>query len=133
VPHWHPAVGLGQQQSRARGYSILPVPASQEITDVFQGIMEKQMAEFSGARSAAAPGDDLDQGNYAGDMAAMISRLSPREREVAELVAQGLSDREISSRLVISRRTVESHVAHIFTKLGLSSRVRLATYMVRLS
>jgi len=64
---------------------------------------------------------------------AEFSRLSPREREVADLVAQGLSDREISSRLVISKRTAESHVAHIFTKLGFSSRVQLATYIARLS
>ena len=56
----------------------------------------------------------------------VLNRLSPREREVAELVTQGLSDREISSRLVISRRTAESHVAHILTKLGFSSRVQVA-------
>lgn len=60
-----------------------------------------------------------------------MDKLSPREREVAGLVAEGLRDREISSRLVISRRTAESHVAHILTKLGLSSRVQLATYIAR--
>jgi non-specific serine/threonine protein kinase len=63
----------------------------------------------------------------------MITKLSPREREVADLVAQGLRDREISSRLVISPRTAESHVAHILRKLGLSSRVQLAAYVARLS
>jgi DNA-binding NarL/FixJ family response regulator len=62
-----------------------------------------------------------------------IDTLSPREREVADLVAEGLRDREISSRLVISRRTAESHVAHILTKLGFSSRVQLAAYVARLS
>lgn len=67
------------------------------------------------------------------DVEVMISKLSPREREVADLVAQGLRDREISSRLVISRRTAESHVAHILTKLGFSSRVQLAAYVARLS
>ena len=64
--------------------------------------------------------------------AVKIDKLSPREREVADLIAQGLRDREISSRLVISRRTAESHVAHILTKLDFSSRVQLATYVARL-
>jgi DNA-binding NarL/FixJ family response regulator len=63
----------------------------------------------------------------------MMSKLSPREREVADLVTQGLSDREISSRLLISRRTAESHVAHILTKLGFSSRVQVAACVARLS
>jgi DNA-binding NarL/FixJ family response regulator len=61
----------------------------------------------------------------------MDSRLSPRELQVAELVTEGLSDREISSRLRISQRTAESHVAHILTKLGFSSRVQVAAYMTR--
>jgi non-specific serine/threonine protein kinase len=68
-----------------------------------------------------------------GKMLIKMDELSPREREVADLVAEGLRNREISSRLVISRRTAESHVAHILTKLGLSSRVQLATYVARLS
>ena len=48
--------------------------------------------------------------------------LTAREREVAELVAQGLSDRDIAQRLVLSVRTVESHVAHVFAKTGLHRR-----------
>jgi len=68
-----------------------------------------------------------------GKMLIKMDELSPREREVADLVAEGLRNREISSRLVISRRTAESHVAHILTKLGFSSRVQLATYVARLS
>jgi DNA-binding NarL/FixJ family response regulator len=57
----------------------------------------------------------------------VLASLSPREREVAALVTQGLSDRQISEQLVISRRTAESHVSRILTKLGLSSRVQVAT------
>lgn len=90
------------------------------------------MAEFSQMRAVAAPGDGLALRDHASRVMAMMDRLSPREREVASLVTQGLSDREISFRLVISRRTAESHVAHIFTKLGFSSRVQLATYIARL-
>ncbi|MFH8981660.1 ATP-binding protein [Streptomyces varsoviensis] len=52
--------------------------------------------------------------------------LTPREREVAGLVAEGLTNREIAERLVISRRTVDAHVEHILAKLGYSSRTQVA-------
>ena len=55
--------------------------------------------------------------------------LTKREREVAALVAEGLSNRDIAARLVISRRTAEAHVEHILTKLGFSSRSQIATWM----
>jgi predicted ATPase/DNA-binding CsgD family transcriptional regulator len=51
--------------------------------------------------------------------------LTKREREIAELVASGLSNREIAGRLFISKRTVDAHVDHIFSKLEISSRVQL--------
>jgi predicted ATPase/DNA-binding CsgD family transcriptional regulator len=53
--------------------------------------------------------------------------LTSREREIAGLVASGLSNREIAERIVISRRTVAAHVEHIFSKLGISSRAQLAS------
>lgn len=57
--------------------------------------------------------------------------LSPRERQVTELVAAGLANREIARRLFVSQRTVESHLAHIFTKLCLGSRTQLALWATR--
>ncbi|MEV4681608.1 LuxR C-terminal-related transcriptional regulator [Streptomyces kurssanovii] len=53
--------------------------------------------------------------------------LTPREREVAALVAQGLSNREVAERLVISKRTADTHVEHILTKLGVTSRAQIPT------
>ena len=47
-----------------------------------------------------------------------LTRLTPREREVAVLVARGLSDRDIADTLVVSRRTAENHVHHVLLKLG---------------
>ena len=57
--------------------------------------------------------------------------LSKREREVAQLVAKGLSNREIAKRLYVSERTVDNHVHHILDKLGVDSRVQVATWLVR--
>jgi pimeloyl-ACP methyl ester carboxylesterase/DNA-binding CsgD family transcriptional regulator len=57
--------------------------------------------------------------------------LSKREREVAQLVAKGLSNREIATRLYVSERTVDNHVHHILDKLGVDSRVQVATWLVR--
>jgi DNA-binding CsgD family transcriptional regulator len=57
--------------------------------------------------------------------------LSRREREVAQLVANGLSNREIAERLYLSERTVDNHVHHILDKLGFDSRVQVATWMAR--
>jgi non-specific serine/threonine protein kinase len=44
-------------------------------------------------------------------------------------VAEGLSNREIAGRLVISKRTVDAHIEHIYSKLGVSSRVQLASWL----
>jgi non-specific serine/threonine protein kinase len=55
--------------------------------------------------------------------------LSVREREVARLVADGLSNKEIAGRLHLSVRTVESHIRHVLTKLGLVNRTQLANWV----
>jgi DNA-binding NarL/FixJ family response regulator len=54
--------------------------------------------------------------------------LSERQIEVARLVAAGFSNPEIASRLVISRRTAEHHVQHIYAKIGASSRASAALF-----
>ncbi|MGM7644544.1 ATP-binding protein [Nocardia sp. JW2] len=55
--------------------------------------------------------------------------LTPREREVARLVARGLTNREIATALVLSERTAQNHVQHILTKLGFTSRSRIASWV----
>lgn len=59
--------------------------------------------------------------------------LSRREAEVADLVAEGLSNREIGARLFISERTVESHVRKILERLGFTNRTQVAGWMATLS
>ncbi len=66
--------------------------------------------------------DPEDQG---GAGIRLASQLTAREREISGLVAAGLSNRQIAEKLFISRRTVGAHLAHIFVKLGITSRVML--------
>jgi non-specific serine/threonine protein kinase len=56
--------------------------------------------------------------------------LSSREREVARMVAGGLTDKEIALRLSLSRRTVEVHLAHVRRKLGLRNRAEVAVWAI---
>ena len=58
-------------------------------------------------------------------------RLSRRELEVARLVAEGLTNREIARRLDIGERTVETHLRRAMLKLRLSSRAQLAAWMAQ--
>jgi DNA-binding NarL/FixJ family response regulator len=59
------------------------------------------------------------------------SPLTAREIEVARLVAEGKSNREIAETLFISARTAQTHVTNILSKLDLESRAALAAYVVR--
>jgi DNA-binding NarL/FixJ family response regulator len=62
---------------------------------------------------------------------AALGRLTSREREVLEGVAEGLSDKEIAERLYISGKTVRSHVASILAKFGVESRLQALIFAVR--
>jgi DNA-binding NarL/FixJ family response regulator len=55
-----------------------------------------------------------------------LAGLSDREREIARLVGQGLTNPEIASTTFLSRKTVERHVSNVFAKLGVRNRVELA-------
>jgi predicted ATPase/class 3 adenylate cyclase/DNA-binding CsgD family transcriptional regulator len=59
------------------------------------------------------------------------SSLTPTERDVVRLVSEGLSNNDIATRLFVSPRTVQTHLTHVYTKLGLASRVQLAQEAAR--
>ncbi|MFC7219202.1 ATP-binding protein [Streptomyces polyrhachis] len=87
--------------------TMLPVP---ELVDLALG---------RAPETARVPPQDRRDGSALGP-------LTPREREVAALIAEGLSNRQIAERLVISKRTADAHVDHILTKLGFNSRAQVA-------
>jgi DNA-binding CsgD family transcriptional regulator len=66
-----------------------------------------------------------------GGRPAVGDRSTPTERAVVDLVSEGLANKAVAAKLFISLRTVESHLTHVYTKLGLSSRVQLVQEAVR--
>ncbi|MFF0637573.1 protein kinase [Nocardia sp. NPDC004151] len=57
-----------------------------------------------------------------------LESLTARERQVADLVAEGLTSKAIADRMVVSPRTVQGHIQHILTKLGFTSRAQIAAW-----
>jgi DNA-binding NarL/FixJ family response regulator len=112
-------------QAGATGYLLKRATSAElmaAIHDILNGgapmtgeIARRVIETFS--RSAPAPADNC--------------ALSDRENEVIELLARGYSDKEIAQRLDIKFPTVRSHVAKIFEKLQVRSRVEAATWFVR--
>lgn len=101
---------LGEQAFRAAFDAGRALPLDQAL-DV----------ALDAARPVAGPAEPAPRGRTRGV-------LTRRETEVAALVAAGLTNREIATRLVISQRTAEGHVENILVKLGLRSRAQLAAW-----
>lgn len=101
---------LGAVEAGASGYLLKDAPPH----------------ELIGAVRAAAAGESalapVIASRLLDRMRAPQASLSSREIEVLELVASGLSNTEVASTLFVSETTVKSHLAHIFTKLGVASR-----------
>jgi two-component system, NarL family, nitrate/nitrite response regulator NarL len=83
----------------------------------------------SGIRSHRGRKGVLPMYDEAGQSADATTLLSPRERDVASMIASGQQNKSISSQLCISEKTVKAHLTNIFKKLGLSSRTQLALFL----
>ena len=57
--------------------------------------------------------------------------LTPTERDVVRLVSEGLTNNDVATRLFVSPRTVQTHLTHVYAKLGLTSRVQLVQAAAR--
>jgi two-component system, NarL family, response regulator DevR len=62
-----------------------------------------------------------------------LARLSPRERNILELIADGLTNRQISERIHLAEKTVKNYVSNLLTKLGMERRTQAAVYAARLA
>ena len=86
----------------------------------------EEAAEYALSEESDQPEATIAQEHSAS--AEPMGDLTPREQEVAALVARGLTNRQVSSELSISERTAGNHVAHILTKLGFTSRTQIAAW-----
>lgn len=126
---------LGRRRSRAdqadyekRVASTRAKLGETAFTDAWTQGTRMTLEEAVGA--ALAPSEILPAAGPEKVGSRHASLFTPRECEVVALVAQGLSNREIASRLVISERTADTHVQHILNKLGVGSRVQVTAWAV---
>ena len=108
-------------QERPHRAALSPEQAGEELT-------REARAGRLDADAVAAVLDAAGQGRSRRRADLRPGGLSEREVEVVRLVAEGCSNPEVARRLVISRRTAEHHVQHIYAKLGVSSRPAIALF-----
>jgi DNA-binding NarL/FixJ family response regulator len=109
----------------AAGYLLKDMPPAALIEAVLEaGVGEPRLPASMAERVLSA----VD----AGGMGA-IEDLSPREREVLELMAGGLRNREIAEKLFLSEATVKTHVRHVLDKLRLRNRAEAAAFATRIA
>ncbi|WP_053382942.1 response regulator [Leucobacter celer] len=125
---------LAAIEAGASGYLVKAAPA-EELAAGIRAVAAGQMVlapSVAAALAQAARGGSQSAKNGAADGeagasgsgAAPVPKLTPREREILALVAQGLSNPEIASRLFIGESTVKTHLLHVFEKLEVSDRTR---------
>jgi DNA-binding NarL/FixJ family response regulator len=127
--------------SALSAHDDLPEPFERARTLHLAGRIQRQGRSWGAARTALTEAlerfDELGAARWAEKAAADLARLpgrrpadrhglTPRERDVAELVATGLSNREVAARLYVSVRTVEANLSRIYAKLGVRRRGALA-------
>jgi RNA polymerase sigma factor (sigma-70 family) len=123
----------------ARGY-LLKDTTGEKLVEAIQGVMRgeaqldpavaskvlgefRRLAEEPAPRRAEAPEDD--------DLAVMIEPLTPREEEVLQLLAEGLSNKEIGARLHLTEGTVKNYVSAIIAKLQANDRTHAVVTALR--
>lgn len=111
----------------ASGYVVKTV-ADRDLVEAVRAAMRGEKFLYPGAMSPLIR-DFLHRARQ--DLPVREDPLTPREREVVKLVAEGYTNKQIAGTLVISEKTVERHRANILEKLGMRDRVDLTRYAIR--
>jgi len=112
-------------QAGARGY-VLKSDASRDLVAAVQALLAHKTFLSPGVSKVVVEG--YLRGS---EVETPADRLTPREREIVQLVAEGKSNKEVSTALNISIKTVEAHRSHLMHKLNLSSVSALVRYAIR--
>jgi len=116
---------VGALQAGASGFLLKESPP-EEILRAIHVVADGEALISPGVTRAVI--DELAKRPRRRDLAGALASLTPREHEVLHLLAQGLSNAEIASRLVVGDGTVKTHVARILAKLGVRDRVQAVIY-----
>ena len=124
----HPAPGFLAEAVRTGIGAILPTRASSEqLVAAMQGAMAGLVVIYRGEINSIFPAARPSFHPFAD----LPEPLTPREREVLQMLASGLANKEIATRLTISEHTVKFHVASILGKLGAASRTEAVALGIR--
>ena len=138
------AGGLWLSAARARHLQIVLDPhrrdGASELVSAAARVDAPWAPVLTAHGQALCAGDHVLAGRLAAQLSAtgiwlptpaVAAALTPRQRQIAELVAAGLTNREIAERLVVSVRTVDTHVGHVFSRLDIGSRADLTLWIAR--
>ena len=121
-----PAIRAG-----AQGYLLKDIPPRELVQAVRDAYLGRVQLHPDVARKLMAVASAKDQPRAASANENSEESLTDREREVLSLIAEGKTNREIAGRLVISEKTVKTHVSNILNKLHLDDRTQAAIYALR--
>jgi DNA-binding NarL/FixJ family response regulator len=134
--------GAAQAVQQAVGTSLAALGHLARLHDHYEPVARRAIGDAAFERSrdrglqlgfdeavAYALGEPELPAEAPGPKPAVVGSLTRRELQIAELIARGLSNKDIASTLVIAQRTAEGHVEHILYKLGFTSRTQVAAWV----
>jgi len=117
-------------QAGARGY-LTKDAGAEEIRGAVERVAAGEAAIDPAVQRQLLAAVQRSEGPTGSEEDELPDGLTPREAEVLELIAAGLSNGEIAERLVVSGATVKSHVNHLFAKIGARDRAQAVAYAYR--
>jgi DNA-binding NarL/FixJ family response regulator len=116
---------LGALRAGASGFVLKEAPP-EEILEAIRVVAAGDSLIAPAVTRAVI--EELGRRPVRAELTGRLEELTPREREVLELLARGLSNAEIAAELVVGEGTVKTHVAHVLAKLGVRDRVQAVVF-----